>query len=77
MEMYYIIDVYSPYDKNKDVKHIFEYNDRLWCVREINQFEWGQPQFAELPIDDEFICYHIYDSLEDALQYCHELKFGE
>lgn len=72
--MWYIIDVYSPYDKNEDVKYVFEYNGNLWCVREVNQFEWGRPQFDELPIDDEFINYHIYDNLDDAIRYCRELK---
>ena len=72
--MWYIIDVYSPYDKNKDVKYVFEYNGNLWCVREVDKFEWGRPQFDELPMDDEFINYHIYDNLDDAIKYCRELK---
>ena len=76
MEMYYIVDIYSPYDKNNDVKYVFEYNNILWCIREISKFEWGQPQFDELPLDDTFVRYHIYDSYDEALRFCHNLKFG-
>lgn len=72
--MWYIIDVYSPYDKNKDVKYIFEYNERLWCVREVHKFEWGRPRFDEEPLDDEFVKYHLYDNLEEAIQFCKVLK---
>ena len=72
--MYYIVDVYSPYDKNDDVKYVFEYNKRLWCVREIDKFEWGQPQYDELPLDNTHIQFHIYSNLEDAIKFCRELK---
>lgn len=72
--MYYIVDTYSPYERNKDVKYTFEYNGALWCIREISEFEWGKPQFAERPLDDEYIEYHIYDSYAAALAFCHELK---
>lgn len=72
--MYYIVDTYSPYERNKDVKYIFEYNSALWCVREVVKFEWGQPQFDELPLDSEFVEYKIYDNLNDAIKYCKGLK---
>lgn len=74
MKMYYIIDVYSPYDRNKDVKYIFENNGSLWCVREVTQFEWGQPQYLERPLDDNFLSFRIYDNLDDAIAYCRALK---
>ena len=73
-ETYYIIDTYSPYDRNDDVEYTFELNDRLWCVRAITEFEWGKPQFDELPFDDAFIQFHIYDNLADAIAYAHFLK---
>lgn len=72
--MWYIIDVYSPYDKNEDVKYIFEYNNKLWCVREVHKFEWGRPQFDEESLDDDFLSFYIYDNLDDAITYCRSLK---
>ena len=74
MKMYYIIDTYNSYEKNNDVKYRFEYNNNLYCVREVSEFEWGQPQFEELPLDSTYVSYTIYNSLEDALKYVHELK---
>lgn len=72
--MWYVIDTYSPYEKNDDVVYKFEWRDDLWCVRAIERFEWGQPQFVERPLDDEYVEYKIYDNLEDAIQYCRSLK---
>ena len=74
MEEYYIIDTYSPYDRNDDVKYVFEQNDRLWCVRAITEFEWGQPQFDELPFDDQYIQFNVYHNLADAIAYARTLK---
>lgn len=74
MTDYYIIDTYSPYDKNDDVKYTFELNDRIYCVRKITEFEWGKPQFDELPLDDEFVYYQIYDNLADAIAFARTLK---
>lgn len=72
--MYYILDTYSPYEKNNDVRYKFEFNNRLWCIREVSRFEWGKPQFDELPLDDTFIEYKIYDNLDEAIKYCREIK---
>ena len=72
--MYYIVDTYNPYERNNDVVHKFEFNGRLWCIREVDRFEWGVPQFAELPIDREFISYHVYENYDDALRFSRELK---
>lgn len=74
MKMYYIVDTYNPYEKNKDVKYRFEYNGTLWCIREVSEFEWGKPQFEELPLDSEFIEYKIYNNLDEAIKYCREIK---
>jgi hypothetical protein len=72
--MYYIVDTYNPYERNKDVVYHFEYNGIEWCIRQVDKFEWGKPQFDELPLDDTFIDYKIYDSLDEAIQFCKVLK---
>jgi len=74
MEEYYIIDTYSPYDRNDDVKYVFENNDKLWCVRAITEFEWGKPQFDELPFDDKYIQFNVYTNLADAIAFARILK---
>lgn len=73
-ERYFIIDTYSPYEKNDDVRYIFEYNDRQWCIREVTKFEWGQPQYDERPLEDEFLSFQLYYTFEDALRFARELK---
>ena len=58
--IYYIVDTYNKYERNDDVVYRFEYNKREWCIRKVDSFEWGKPQFDELPLDSEFIEYKIY-----------------
>jgi len=70
----FIIDLYSPYQKNNNVIQVFKIHGISYCIREINHFEWGQPQFPEKNIDDDFNCYHVYATKEEALQYIHDLK---
>jgi hypothetical protein len=72
--MYYIVDTYNPYERNKDVVYRFEFNGIEWCIRQVDKFKWGKPQFDELPLDDTFIDYKIYDSLDEAIQFCKVLK---
>lgn len=72
--MYYIIDTYTPYAKNSNVKYVFEYNNLMWCIREVDKFEWGKPQFDEQPLENDFIDFHIYNTFEEALRFCRELK---
>lgn len=72
--IYYIVDTYNKYERNDDVVYRFEYNKREWCIRKVDSFEWGKPQFDELPLDSEFIEYKIYDNLDDAIKYCRSLK---
>lgn len=73
----FIIDNYSPYNNNKNVVKTFHLYGQPYCIRQIEQFEWGQPQFPEKDIDDEFLYYHVYTTLDEALEYIHEQKIME
>ena len=70
----YIIDLYSPYQKNTNVISIFKVHGISYCIREITTFEWGQPVFPEKNIEDEFNNYYIYKTIEEAQQYISNLK---
>ena len=70
----FIIDLYSPYQKNQNVAEVFKIHGIPYCIREIEKFEWGQPQFPEKNIEDEFNYYHVYATKDEALKYIHELK---
>lgn len=70
----YIIDNYSPYQKNSDVVAVFKIYGITYCIREVKQFEWGQPVFPEKDLEDDYTNYHVYDTLEKAEAYVNYLK---
>lgn len=70
----FIIDHYSPYQKNKNVISIFKIHGISYCIRQINEFDWGQPLFPEKNIDDDFDSYCVYDTIEEAEGYVRYLK---
>lgn len=65
----YILDTYNPYNVsgNVNVKKIFKHYDHYYCVREV-ELEWGRPvlNFRSITDDDEFLDFHLYDSLDEA-----------
>lgn len=69
----YIIDLYSPYEKNTDVVSTFKFHGLEYCIREITQFEWGKPIF-DRSIDNDFDDYCVYDTVEEAEGYIRYLK---
>lgn len=72
----YILDAYNPYHNNADVRYVFRYHGLQWCVRQV-QLEWGAPIFTEKDVEDDFTNFHIYETLDEALQFVRELKKGE
>lgn len=70
----YIIDNYSPYQKNSNVISTFKIHGIQYCIREIEKFKWGQPIFPEKNIEDDFNNYYVYDTVEEALSYVNYLK---
>lgn len=73
----FIIDNYSPYQRNNNVISTFKIHGIPYCIREINEFDWGQPIFPEKSIDDDFNNYHIYETIEEAQNYVRYLKHLE
>lgn len=67
----YIIDTYSKYENNEGVRNIFMINNNWYCVRAC-PMEWGVVQTPH--IDDEFLCYHIFDTLEEASKTALQIK---
>ena len=69
----FIVDVYSPYARNADVRKVFSYNDNLYCIREVS-LTWGQPQldpvFDELETPPSFT---LYNTFEEANNYVEDL----
>lgn len=70
----FIIDNYSPYQRNNNVISVFKIHGVPYCIREINEFDWGQPVFPEKNIDDDFNNYCVYDTIEEAQGYVRYLK---
>ena len=73
----FIIDNYSTYQRNNNVISVFKIHGVPYCIREINEFDWGQPVFPEKNIEDDFNYYHIYDTIEEAQEYIRYLKYLE
>ncbi len=70
----FIIDSCSPYSKNLNVVTTFKIHGKIYCIRRIDKFEWGQPIFHAKSIEDEFSNYCVYDTVEEALGYIKYLK---
>lgn len=70
----FIVDTYCPYDKNKDVRRIFNYNNREYCVREVGM-DWGIVQ-VQLPVDDSSdiaTAFKVYDTMDEANEFVDNL----
>lgn len=70
----YIIDVYSPYHKNYNVISTFTIYGKKYCIRKIDEFEWGQPTFPEKDLEDNYTQFHVYNTLEKAKKFVRQLK---
>lgn len=70
----FIIDNFSPFQKNKNVVYTFRLYGRPYCIRSINEFEWGQPDFPEKDIEDNYTTYLIYNTYEEARNYVDNMK---
>ena len=77
MQSGFIVDVYNPFAKNSNVIASFKINGHDFCIRKIDEFEWGQPIFPERPINDNFIHYFVYDTEEEARTFIRQLKHLE
>ena len=71
----YIVDIYNEFGHNKDVIQVSRINGLVLCIRKITKLEWGQPVFPDKSIESEHIKYHIYENLEDACKYLHDLRY--
>lgn len=70
----FVVDTYSSYEKNSNVRKIFNYNNRKYCIKEVEMY-WGVPQLC-LPIEDTSdvkTAFKIYDTFEEANKYVESL----
>ena len=72
--MFFIIDVYSKFQNNSNVRMIFSLYGKQYCIREIDALEWGQPIFKEKDLEDDYSFFQLYTTFEEAQQYVHNLK---
>lgn len=73
----FLLDIHSPYDRNNDVRGIFKLYDNWYCIREINDLDWGRPQFEELGMDDSGEIFKLYSTLDEAWDAVRALKRAE
>lgn len=69
----FIIDLFNRYHKNDNVRFTFPVNDEWYCIREV-PLDWGQPQFPEKDIEDNYTDYCLYPTYEDALNFVKTLN---
>ena len=67
----YIIDLYDKFSQDKIIS-TFRINGRWWAIKEVSLL-WGKPQLSKIQ-NDEFISFHLYDTLEEAQQYVKRIK---
>lgn len=70
----FIIDKYSPFHRNENVVRKFKLHGMDYCIRAIDNFEWGQPIFPEQSVEDSFELYQVYENADAAWQYIKSLK---
>ena len=70
----FIIDNYNKFHKNDNVVKVFHLYGKSYCIRRVENFNWGQPDFPEKDIEDEYLVYHVYNTLEEAEKYVSELR---
>lgn len=69
----FIIDIYNKYQHNDNCRKIFKLNNREYCIREVT-LDWGQPNFPEKDLDDNFTSWHLYNTLDEAKNFVRKLK---
>lgn len=74
----WILDVYSPFLKQKGIVYKFPVGENMYCVREVQiDYNWGEPQCNGLLIDDEIEYHKIFETKEEAIAAARTLKhFG-
>lgn len=72
--MAYIIDSYSKYGDNSNVKFKFLLNEQEWCIRQV-EIRDGLPVIL-LPIEDTTSLqdFYIYVTFEEAYAFYKKLK---
>ena len=72
--MAYIMDIYSPYVDNSNVKFRFELNGQQWCIRQVEVRD-GLPVIL-LPIEDTTSLqdFYIYKTFAEAYAFYKKLK---
>lgn len=70
----FIIDTYSKFRNNNDVCMTFSLYNKWYCVRKIDELEWGQPVFKDQSIEEEHPYYHVYSSLDEAKVFIRKMK---
>lgn len=67
----YIIDVYNNHLQPENICFTFKLNNREYCVRKCTLF-WGRPELGY--IDDEFLYFRLYSTLDEAREFVKKLK---
>ena len=73
----YIIDICSSssYSNNYNIVKKIKIHNLNFCIRRVEQFEWGQPIIDWLAIDEEpFSNYRVYKTVEEAESYIRKVK---
>lgn len=69
----YIVDDYSRFDSD-DVVEVFNINSRWWAIKRV-QLDFGRPILSNIEkSSDEYLTYHLYDTIEEARTFLHSLK---
>ena len=69
----YVIDLYNKYSKD-DIVSVFSINGRWWCIKKVT-LEWGKPRLSSIEdTENEFLSFHLYNTLEEAQAYVREIK---
>ena len=67
----YIIDLYDRFTKDKVIS-TFRINGRWWAIKEVSLL-WGVPQLTKIE-DDDYISFHLYNTLDEAKAYIKQIK---
>ena len=74
--MAYIIDRYNSWDQWDRQQSIykFEINEQWYAVKEV-ELEWGLPQLPiRIDSDQDPSYYHIYGTMEEAIEFAKLMK---
>jgi hypothetical protein len=70
----YVIDTYSKIRNNDDVCFTFSLYNREYCLRKVEELEWGQPVFKNQSIEEEHPYYYIYSTIDEAKAFIRKMK---